>query len=131
MITEKDKDSRIAELARRHPEYRADAYRFVLKSLNVAIGRRPEHGHVSAAELLAGLRDCAAGEFGPLAGAVLSDWGLAAASDVGVVVYRLIGARLLAMNPDDRPEDFNCDFELAAPVSARPRRKLPAVPVIA
>lgn len=108
-------EAKISELVQKEPRYPAEAYHFVGEAVNFTVGRLPRHRHVSARELLAGVRDYARQEYGVLAHEVLTEWGLAAAADVGRVVYLMIGAGLLSASPEDRPEDFECEFTFDAP----------------
>ena len=62
-------------------------------------------------ELLKGARELAIKEYGAVARAVLQEFGLRTASDVGKVVYILISVNLLSSSEDDSPEDFDIDFE--------------------
>ncbi len=103
---------KIAALLEKEPRYQEQAYHFVANAVTFTVGRLPEHRHVSALELLGGVRDYAKLEFGAVAGMVLGEWGLQSASDIGNVVYLLIGTELLSASPEDRPEDFICDFPL-------------------
>ena len=105
-------EKKIAGLIDEEPRYEAAAYRFVADAVTFTVDRLGSHRHVSARELLAGVRDYAKQQYGVLAGEVLDSWGLRSANDVGTVVYLLTGVGLLAASPDDHPEDFNCDFPL-------------------
>jgi uncharacterized repeat protein (TIGR04138 family) len=69
--------------------------------------------HVSAAELLDGMRDCAIQRFGYLARLVWESWGIYSTSDWGHVIFNLIGAKLMQANEGDKLEDFEgvYDFE--------------------
>ena len=108
-------EAKIAELVGKEPRYPAEAYRFIGEAVSFTVGRLTRHRHVSARELLAGVRDYAHQEYGVLAHEVLTEWGLRTAADVGRVVYLMIGAGLLAASPEDRPEDFECEFAFDAP----------------
>ena len=105
-------EKKIAGLIDEEPRYEAAAYRFVADAVTFTVDRLDSHRHVSARELLAGVRDFAKQQYGVLAEEVLGSWGLRSANDVGTVVYLLIGVGLLAASPDDHPEDFNCGFQL-------------------
>lgn len=108
-------DHKIDEILNRENRYDRAAYGFVAQGVTFTVGRFPAHRHVSALELLYGLRDFARQEYGPMAPMVLEAWGLKYASDVGRIVYLLIDAKLLSASPEDDPNDFNIDFALCAP----------------
>ncbi len=109
-----DTEEKIAEIMLREESYSAEAYDFVGRAVSFTISRLKAHRHVSAAELLAGIRDFARQEFGAVAGSVLEGWGIFTAADVGRVVYLMIDAGLLSASPEDSPHDFEIDFQLAA-----------------
>lgn len=111
------------------PRFAEEAYAFVANAVTFTVGRLPAHRHVSALELLGGVRDYAREEFGVLAYEVLYEWGIRSASDVGRIVYLLIGSGLLSASKDDAPEDFDIEFKLADPPAdaAAPAAKLPKI----
>ena len=96
-MDQQDVEQKIEELVRRDPRYRHDAYPFVANAVTFTVGRLPKHRHVSALELLHGVRDYAQKEFGVLAQQVLDEWGIHEAADVGSIVYSLIGAGALIL----------------------------------
>ena len=104
-------ENKVALLTERETAYTADAYRFVAEAVNYTVGKLPSHRHVTALELLKGARELAIKEYGAVAHAVLQEFGLKTASDVGKVVYLLISVNLLSSSEDDSPEDFDIDFE--------------------
>lgn len=113
---ERDREEVIREIAQRDPRFRAEAYPFLLESLDFTITRRAKgKKHVTGSELLEGFRDLAVSTFGFLARAVLSEWGIRSTDDVGDLVFNLIEEDLLQKTADDRREDFHdlFDFEEA------------------
>lgn len=111
-------ERKIQDLVVADPRYDAEAYRFVSAAVNFTVGRLKEHRHVSARELLDGAVEFACREFGALAGEVLREWGIRTASDLGEIVYLLIGVGLLSASPEDRREDFDAPFPwFPAPVA--------------
>ena len=95
--------------------YKADAYSFVLDALANASLEQVAPRHLSAAELLASMRDVARRSFGEFDREIFSEWGVNSASDFGNIVYNLIDAELLFANENDRRSDFDIDFELTLP----------------
>ena len=118
-MDQQDVEQKIEELVRRDPRYRHDAYPFVANAVTFTVGRLPKHRHVSALELLHGVRDYAQKEFG-----------VHEAADVGSIVYSLIGAELLSASQDDSPEEFEIDFPLIEPESGPPRQPHAPLPKI-
>ncbi|MBO5763219.1 MAG: hypothetical protein J6R85_05050 [Lentisphaeria bacterium] len=89
-----------------HPALRREAYDVVLEAIRFLQEKQEKQTHLSAAELVRGLLEYAAGQYGPFAAAVLGEWGLHSPADVGDAVYNLIGIGRLAASEDDDPGDF-------------------------
>lgn len=96
----------VRQLAEADAAYAEDAYYLVHDVVGYALDRQEVPRHLSARELVLALIEYARGEYGPLARPVLSEWGVNGPSDVGKIVYKLIGAKILSASPEDRPEDF-------------------------
>ena len=104
-------DQAIAKLREENPRYAAAAYHFIRRALDFSLRKlkrqdadRP--AHVSGKELLEGFRDLALEEYGPLAKTVLEDWGITKCSEVGEIVFQLVGMGVLGKNENDVIEDF-------------------------
>ena len=104
-------------LLKKNDHYQAEAYQFVYDALdytleNVVNDERKDR-HVSADELLEGIRRYGIDQFGCLAKVVFEFWGVRSTSDWGDVVYNLIQYDLLRKQSCDHREDFNdvYDFE--------------------
>jgi uncharacterized repeat protein (TIGR04138 family) len=89
------------------PRYRVEAYLFVLDALNYTLRKGGAEGHVTAAELMMGIRTYALEQYGALAKSVLNHWGIRRASEFGDIVFNLIDAEVLGKRPDDKREDFD------------------------
>jgi uncharacterized repeat protein (TIGR04138 family) len=78
-------------------------------------------GHVNGAELCDALRRLALRQYGLLAGTVLAHWGVRCTSDVGNIVYNMIGAGGLEKTESDSRTDFDnlFDFETVFKASAQ------------
>lgn len=112
-MDDKTKDRRkIAELAAADGRFPAAAYEFVGDTVSEAVARLGETRHISAAELLEFFHLYLKENFGPMAPAVLEEWHIRSAADVGAIVYQLISIRLLSASPEDRESDFAIPFEL-------------------
>ena len=118
-------DAKLDEILKREPRFDRAAYLVVTDAVTFTVDRLPAHRHVSARELLEGLRDYAGQEFGVMAPEVLASWGIRNASEVGEIVYLLIGAGLLSASPEDRREDFDLPFPLTVPAAQQPRSGVP------
>ena len=107
----------LREIWKRDPRYSLEAYQFLFDALDQAVkltGRDKEEGagrHVTGQELLDGMRVHASNLFGPLAAAVWRSWGVETTLDWGRIVFRLVDAKLLNRQEDDRIEDFRDGFD--------------------
>ena len=88
-----------------------DALDFTLKRVAESNGGQPRH--VSGPELLAGFRDFAIEQFGPMASTLMNEWGVRKCQDVGDMVFHLIEEQVFGKQDSDRREDFSeiFDFE--------------------
>ncbi len=102
---------RIRTLRKRDPRYAPEAYQFVFEALAHALGRAGERRHLSARELLEGIRDYAPLKFGQLALLVLNNWGVRSTEDFGEIVYNLIEAKLMGKTETDSKEDFRAVYD--------------------
>ena len=116
------------ELRLSYPNYSSESYQFVSDAVAYTIGKLSAHRHISALELLEGIREFAFLEYGAVAPQVLASFGLRAARNVGEVVYQLISVKLLSDSPEDSPEDFNVNFPWEEKLSPAPEgRVLPFI----
>ena len=95
---------RIRALRRKDPRYAPEAYHFVFEALAHALAGKRRH--LSARELLEGIREYAPLKFGQLALLVLERWGVRGTEDFGEIVYNLIEARLMGKTDTDSKDDF-------------------------
>lgn len=125
-------DRKVSVLLERDPRYASEAYYFVAEAVNFTVRRKKGQGHVSAVQLLDGIRDFSREKFGAAGEAVLDSWGLKKCSDAGEVVYLLIGVGLLKASEDDRREDFDTGEVLfpKRPQIRSVRRKSDVLPFI-
>ncbi len=103
-------EAAVERLVERRPEWKAEAYFFLRSAMDAASERfaagRPNK-HLSAEELYMGCCACALDEYGPLARLVLESWGVREASDIGSLVYNLIGENIFSAQPGDTKEQFD------------------------
>ena len=120
-------EAALAEIRRRDGKFNERAYVFVLAALEFAQTRLPARRHLSGVELAWACRDFALEQFGMLASAVLTHWGLRTTDDFGQVVFMLIDVGLLASQPTDRLEDFERVYEFAEVFKAGAGYRWPGV----
>ena len=100
--------------------YHAEAYLFMREALDFAskMLKKPAKGpqkHITAVELLEGIRQYALREYGPLTMTVLDYWGIHNCFDFGQIVFNLVNKNILRKTESDSIHDFDggYDFEIA------------------
>jgi uncharacterized repeat protein (TIGR04138 family) len=93
------------------PRYARDAYLFVREALdhtqkNIVKEAKGRVRHVTGQELLAGIREFALTQFGPMAMTVLEEWGVHTCEDFGEIVFNMVEGELLAKTERDSRADF-------------------------
>ncbi len=128
--TFEDKLDRILAQDTRYPR---DAYLFVREALDHArkmVGKdsRRHVQHITGQQLLAGIRDFALAQFGPMTPTVFAEWGIHACRDFGEIVFNMVEIGLLAKTDQDSRADFQdgYDFDEAFRKPFLPAPKLPA-----
>ena len=127
-------EERISQLRRADRRYERNGYFFVLDALDFTIetlGKVREQAggsrHVGGRELLEGLRELAAEQFGPLATVVLQRWGIQTTEDVGEVVFNLIEIGLLSRRDADSRLDFADGFDFEPTFEEEFRQRMAAI----
>ncbi|MEI6674162.1 MAG: Minf_1886 family protein [Verrucomicrobiota bacterium] len=103
-----------------------DALDFTLK--RIAEANQGQTRHVSGPELLAGFRDLALEQFGPMAATLMTEWGIRQCGDIGDMVFHLIEEQIFGRQESDCKEDFagSFDFEESLRVPFLPQRHRPS-----
>ena len=113
-------DETLESILRKDRRYPREAYQFVREALDHTQKQITKSGketpqHVSGQELLAGIREFALQEYGPMTPAVLEEWGVRTCEDFGEIVFNMVESDLLLKTKSDSREDFKggYDFEEA------------------
>jgi uncharacterized repeat protein (TIGR04138 family) len=113
-------DETLEGILQKDSRYARDAYQFVREALDHTqklVTKSGKEGlrHVSGQELLAGIREFALQQYGPMTRAVLEEWGVRTCEDFGEIVFNMVESDLLAKTKTDTREDFKggYDFEEA------------------
>ena len=92
-------DEVVERIVERDSRYHRDAYEFIREGLEYTqqaiAGEMTDERHVTGQQLLAGLRDYALREYGPMAVTVFESWGVTRCEDFGELVFNLIEERFL------------------------------------
>jgi uncharacterized repeat protein (TIGR04138 family) len=96
--------------------YKPEAYAFVKDALDhtqKAIGKQNKGRirHVTGQELLAGIRDFALAQYGPMALMLLEEWGIHSCSDFGEIVFNMVDVGWLAKTEKDSRADFKSGYD--------------------
>ncbi len=103
----------LTSILRKDPRYPREAYHFVRDALQFTNESTGEARHVSARELLEGIRVLARQQFGPLAKWVLADWNIRTTDDFGNIVFNMIEAGEMGKTPQDDVSDFARAYDFA------------------
>ncbi|MFT5232397.1 MAG: putative repeat protein (TIGR04138 family) [Candidatus Krumholzibacteriia bacterium] len=106
MTTDPDLVKTIRKMATDRSVYRAEAYFFVLESLETAMTSQDEPGHVSGEGLLDWIRRLGQDRYGVMAGDVFNAWGVNSTLDFGRIVFHLVDEGLLKKRNQDSLSDF-------------------------
>ncbi|HAB16828.1 MAG TPA: hypothetical protein PLX89_14535 [Verrucomicrobiota bacterium] len=109
-------DSLLTPVLEQDPRYARAAYHFVREALDHAQTRLQKAGedrprHVSAQELLEGIREYALTQFGPMSCLVFDEWGVRTCADFGEIVFNMIEAQILSKTEADSRDDFRNGFD--------------------
>jgi uncharacterized repeat protein (TIGR04138 family) len=105
-------DEELEKIVTKDSRYTREAYLFVREALDHTqkmIGKPSKDDvprHVSGQQLLAGIRDYALQQFGPMSLTVLNEWGVRRCEDFGELVFNMVENSLLAKTDQDSREDF-------------------------
>ena len=103
--------NKLLDMVKQFRDYDYHAYLFVNSAVTYTVNKigRNNAGsrHVTGQELIDGALDFAIAEYNAMAPHVFQYWGLKTGSDIGTIVYRLIGENILSASPEDRREDFD------------------------
>ncbi|MFH1477811.1 MAG: Minf_1886 family protein [Verrucomicrobiota bacterium] len=120
----------VAQILTENPRYAPESYYFIREALDWTTRslKKPIEGpgrHVSAAELLEGIRQFALKEYGPMALTVLQSWGIRQCADFGQIVFNLVNKKFLGKTDDDSVHDFDhgYDFVTAFRAPFEPEQK--------
>jgi len=108
--------AQLAALAKRDGRYKLEAYLFVIEGLNyqlkkLGLDAPDKRRHLTARELLEGIRALGWERYGRLAKDVFESWGVRSTLDFGEVVFNLIEAGEFTKTDEDSKEDFRDVFD--------------------
>lgn len=106
----------VVSILKRDKRFDPQAYFFLKDALDFTLKRIAETNggqarHVSGPELLAGFRDFALEQFGPMASTLMIEWNIRQCQDVGDMVFLLIEEQVFGKQESDKREDFSEVFD--------------------
>jgi uncharacterized repeat protein (TIGR04138 family) len=109
----------VVSILKRDKRFDPHAYFFLKDALDFTLKRIAESNggqarHVSGPELLAGCRDYALEQFGPMASTLMNEWSIRKCQDVGDMVFHLIEEQVFGKQESDKKEDFSEVFDFQA-----------------
>ena len=107
------RSKKIEKIVEADNRYKIEAYDFVMETLAFTLGKLDKPRHVSAQELLEGIREYALEQFGVMTRAVFEHWGINSSEDFGEIVFNMVVAGLMSKTVKDSKDDFKngYDFE--------------------
>ncbi len=122
----------LEQIVERDARYQREAYLFVREALNftqkvVSKQNKDKVRHVTGQELLAGIREYALSQYGPMTHLLLTEWGLHSCQDFGEIVFNMVDGNLLAKTENDSRDAFKdgYDFDQAFRDPFRPTTPTP------
>jgi uncharacterized repeat protein (TIGR04138 family) len=104
-------EERLSEILRKDPRHPRAAYDFVREALYQTVEELGVKGHVSARELLEGIRKYAREQYGPLSRTVFASWGVNETKDFGRIVFNLVSAGEMGKTDDDDIAHFDAVYK--------------------
>ncbi len=106
----------VVSILKRDRRFDPNAYFFLKDALDFTLKRSSDSNgglsrHVTGPELLAGFRDHALEQYGPMASTLMNEWGLKRCQDVGDMVFHLIEEQVFGKQDSDKKEDFSEVFD--------------------
>jgi len=106
MEEKKDFYQIVEDICEKDKRYKPDSYEFVTQALHFTQGKLKRASHINGVELLEGIREFAIQQYGPMARAVLTHWGITKTEDFGNIVFNMIDKNLLSKTETDSLDDF-------------------------
>ncbi|MBM3824391.1 MAG: hypothetical protein FJ404_16155 [Verrucomicrobia bacterium] len=109
-------DEVLEKILEQDPRFHRDAYHFIREALDHTqkMMNRSEKDvvrHVTGQELLAGIRDFALKQYGPMTKTLLEAWGVTRCADFGDLVFNMVESNLLAKTETDSRDDFKEGYD--------------------
>jgi len=104
--------SKINDFCARTGKYTPDAYEFITGSVIQTVNALEQPRHLTAVEVLDAVSSHFCENYGILAPLIAETWGIKHPSDIGEIIFDLIGMQILSASSDDKRSDFNISKSL-------------------
>ncbi len=99
------------ELIKKDPRFPLDAYWLINDGLQYTYRLTGKKEHITAHELLEGIRQLMLKRYGQMAKTVLNSWRIYTTDDIGQVVFNLVNAGLMVKRENETLQDFHAVYE--------------------
>ena len=110
---------KIKKLIDSNPQYKFEAYSFMMAALHFTMSSLPKPRHISGREFCEGIKRYALDQFGPLAQTVLEHWGIKETLDFGKIVFALVDTGLMRKTEEDSLDDFKNVYDFKTAFSSK------------
>jgi uncharacterized repeat protein (TIGR04138 family) len=115
----------VERILKKEPRYHRNAYALMRDALDftqkllgregrLQKGKVEKEQHVSAEELLCGIRDYSLQTYGPMSLMLLEEWGIRSCRDFGEIVFIMVENGLLKKTDKDSRADFEQGYDFEA-----------------
>ncbi len=119
MDTPEDVFQKVQKLIDNNPQYKLEAYGFILSALHFTMSKINPPRHITGQEFCDGIRRYALDQFGPMARTVLEYWGIKGTIDFGHLVFALVEVGLMRKTEEDSLDDFKDVYDFNTAFDAR------------
>ena len=133
-------DEALDLICSKDPRFGREGYLFVRDALNhtqkaILKKHRGTIRHVTGQELLAGIREFALAQYGPMTTMLLQEWGIKNCREFGEMVFNMVEAGWLAKTETDSIADFEGGYDFGEafqlpflPAGKRPEKETSPLP---
>lgn len=115
---------KVEEIVEKDPRYKLDAYEFVMQALWFTQKRLKRKGHITARELLEGIRELGLELYGPMTRTVFKHWGIKKTEDFGEIVFNMVENGLMSKTDKDSRSDFKDAFDFKETLDVKEQFRL-------
>jgi len=115
---------KVEEIAGKDQRYQVDVYEFVMQALLFTQKQLKREGHLTARELLEGIRELGLNLYGPMVKTVFNSWGVKTTADFGEIVFNMVENGLMGKTENDSRGDFQGVYDFDEVFDVKDRFRL-------